>query len=79
MNNLLAEVRAARQLPAPALAREVRRAAGVSRHRLAEELGVSEVTICRWENGQRTPRGLNRARYADLINALARELEDGAA
>ncbi len=74
MSQLIAEVRAARQLPAPALAREIRRAAGVSRDRLAAELGVHPVTVTRWESGTRHPRGTLRVAYAQLLGQLAAEV-----
>ena len=74
MSHLIAEVRAARQLPTPALAREIRRAAGVSRDRLAAELGVHPVTVTRWESGTRHPRGTLRVAYAQLLGQLAAEV-----
>jgi DNA-binding transcriptional regulator YiaG len=70
MAALIAEVLAAKALPGPSLAREIRRSAGVSRHRLAEELGVHEITVARWETGKRVPRGELRLRYGQLLAAL---------
>lgn len=67
---LIDEVRTARRLPAPALARMIRISAGVSQDRMAKELGVHRVTIARWESGERTPRGLTRVRYAELLEQL---------
>lgn len=74
MSALLEEVRTARSLPAPALAREIRRAAGVSRQRLADELHVHVVTVARWERGTRAPQGKLRLAYAAVLASLAAEV-----
>jgi len=74
MTDLIAEVRALRQLPPPQLAREIRRAAGVSRDRLADELGVHVITLARWERGMSRPQRRYRHRYAELLAALAAEV-----
>lgn len=60
----------ARQLPSPELARAIRRNAGVSRQRFADELAVHVVTVARWERGTRRPRGALRAAYARLLAEL---------
>ena len=70
---LVDEVRRARTLPSPATRRMIRVTAGVSQKRLGAELGVHRITVARWEDGTRTPRGSTRAAYADLLNQL-REL-----
>jgi DNA-binding transcriptional regulator YiaG len=70
MSALSEEVRLARQLPPPLLAREIRRAAGVSRQRLADELGAHVVTVARWERGTRSPRAGVRVRYAAILAEL---------
>ena len=70
--SLIDEVKARRGLPTPALAREVRRAAGVSQERIARELGVARVTVARWECGIRTPRGELLVAYASLLSELQR-------
>ena len=49
MSALLEEVRESLSLPGPDVARQIREAAGVSQARLAEELGVHELTVHRWE------------------------------
>ncbi len=74
MSGLLADVRTVRALPAPPLAREIRRAAGVSRQRMADELGVHVVTLARWERGTRHPRGATQLAYAHLLAALSEEV-----
>ncbi|WIB68069.1 helix-turn-helix transcriptional regulator [Curtobacterium sp. MCBD17_035] len=70
MIDLIEEVAAARQLPTPRLAREIRLAAGVSQARLATQLGVQRVTVARWESGVRRPRGQNLLAYVGLLRNL---------
>jgi len=70
MSGLVAEVLEALSLPAPPDARAIREAAGVSQCRFAGELGVHELTVHRWENGTRTPRGETRLAYARLLREL---------
>jgi DNA-binding transcriptional regulator YiaG len=72
MSGLIAEVREAQSLPRPSEARAIRVAAGVSQARLAAELEVHEMTVCRWEAGTRVPHGDLRLAYARLL----RELEE---
>lgn len=67
---LVEEVRHARQLPSPAIARAIRQSAGVSQERMAAEVGVHRVTLARWEKGIRRPRGTSGVRYATLIEQL---------
>jgi DNA-binding transcriptional regulator YiaG len=67
---LVEQVRLRKAAPSPALARAIREAAGVSQARLAKELGVNRVTLCRWEAGQRRPRGSKALRYAQLLAEL---------
>jgi DNA-binding transcriptional regulator YiaG len=70
MSALVDEVRESLSLPSPAVAREIREAAGVSQARLASELGVHELTVQRWEAGTRTPHGDLRLAYARLLREL---------
>lgn len=72
MTDLVEEVRTRRRykLPSPAMARQIRMDAQVSQDRFAAELGVQRVTISRWENGHRRPRGSLAQRYADLLRRL---------
>jgi DNA-binding transcriptional regulator YiaG len=70
MSALLEEARAVRSLPSPLLAREIRRAAGISRQRMADEIGVHVVTVARWERGTRKPRGATRSAYARVLADL---------
>ena len=66
------ELEAARRLPPPRLAREIRSAAGVSQARMASELGVQRVTVARWENASRRPRGEHLVAYVALLTKLQR-------
>ncbi|GEM_PF-3137402 len=72
MSDLLIDVKTVRSLPTPVMGREIRRAAGVSRQRLADEIGVHVVTLARWERGTRKPRGPNRLTYARVLIELQR-------
>ena len=65
------------RLPPPAARRRLRRAAGLSQDVIARALGVSAVTVCRWERGARTPSRRLTAAYADLLDRLGREVANG--
>ncbi|MGP4024386.1 helix-turn-helix transcriptional regulator [Actinomadura sp. 3N407] len=67
---LVDELRARVPLPTPAEARRIREAAEVTQERMAEELGVHRVTVARWEDGTRRPRGKTRDAYATLLAEL---------
>lgn len=71
---LAKRARAIRSLPEPEQARAIRLAAGVSMVEMAEALGVHRVTVHRWESGDRRPQGDLAARYARLLQGLAREV-----
>lgn len=64
------EVRLMAGLPAPPARAAIRRRARVTHERLAAELGVHRLTVIRWENGTREPRGDRRLRYARLLAEL---------
>lgn len=70
MSALVEEVRAGKSLPDPMTAKRIRVLAGISQQRLADELGVSRVTVARWEDGGRHPRSMNKKKYSDLLNQL---------
>jgi transcriptional regulator with XRE-family HTH domain len=74
MSGLLDQVRLARRLPTPAVARAIRESAGVSQAALAEELGVDRVTVARWEGGTRRPRGELLRQYVELLEAIHDEV-----
>jgi DNA-binding transcriptional regulator YiaG len=68
--DLVQEVAEARALPRPALARAIRREAGVSQTRMASELCVHRVTFARWESGASEPRAAHRLAWARLLARL---------
>lgn len=70
MSDLIDEVREALSLPPPKVAKAIRQAARVTQARMAEELGIHRVSLARWEDGKRAPRGEMRARYAGLLRDL---------
>ena len=74
--NLLDKIRAEQALPPARVRRSIREAAGASQRNVAAELGVSPMTISRWEDGSRTPRGEHAERYGRLLTQL-RELALG--
>lgn len=59
-----------RSLPPPALRRAIRQAAGPSQAEVAQECGVSQRTVSRWECGVANPRGEHLSRYVALLNEL---------
>lgn len=68
--SLVDEVRLAKRLPDPDMARMIRVKAGVSQGRLAQEVQVHRMTVARWESGERRPRGATLARYAAVLEQL---------
>jgi transcriptional regulator with XRE-family HTH domain len=75
-NDLLARSRARRALT-PQRVRAVRIAARLSQSELAAALGVTEAAICRWEQGERIPRGEIADRYAALLAQLEADIGHG--
>lgn len=65
---------AVRRPPPPAVAREIRRAAGVTQAELAAIVGVTRVTVARWERGTRRPHGPKAAAYAVALRELERQV-----
>jgi DNA-binding transcriptional regulator YiaG len=51
---------------------EIRLAAGLSQSEIATALGVSQAAVCRWEAGERRPRGDAARRYGQLLDVLER-------
>jgi DNA-binding transcriptional regulator YiaG len=76
MSALAEQVKQARRLPPPAVARAIRDAAEVSQQAVADELHVHRVSVARWELGQRMPRGKLRLRYIDLLDELREAVSD---
>ncbi|MEV3954861.1 helix-turn-helix domain-containing protein [Streptomyces albogriseolus] len=58
-------------LPPPTERRRLREACSLTRAQLAKRLGVRPDTVRAWESGRSTPRGRNRAAYAELLSTLA--------
>lgn len=75
MADLIGEVRESLSLPDGGTARQIREAAHVTQERLAAELGVSRVTVARYELGLRHPHGPRRLAYARVLNSLRREVD----
>lgn len=73
MMNVIDEARARRSLPAPALAKAIREAAGVSQSAVARTLGLNRMTISRWEAAFCRPSAQHLNAYADLLRALEAE------
>lgn len=48
--------------------KKYRKELGYTQAELAEEIRVTEATICRWEKGQREPKISNAARLIDILN-----------
>lgn len=74
---LATRLAAARELPAPALRRAIREAAGVSLRDLAQVVGVSHQTIALYEAGRRRPRPLNLVKYAAALSELVQHVAGG--
>lgn len=74
LETLRKEVRINRELPSPAMRKDIRCAAGVSRSRLALAVGVSEVSIGFYERGLRSPKGENLIRYVEALHVLEEEV-----
>lgn len=76
VEELAQRVRAA-QLPEPAERVRIRRAAHVTLREFARALGVSPMTVSRWEAGESMPRLDQAARYARLLNEVSSATSGG--
>jgi DNA-binding transcriptional regulator YiaG len=63
------------RLLVPREARRIRKSAGVTQARLAAELGITRVSVYRYEAGDRSPRGDRRTAYARLLADLEQVTE----
>jgi transcriptional regulator with XRE-family HTH domain len=61
----------ARRLAKTGTARMIRESAGFSASEIARELGVAPSTVCRWERGERLPRGQVGERWAAVLRRLS--------
>ncbi|MBT2676788.1 helix-turn-helix transcriptional regulator [Streptomyces sp. ISL-14] len=62
-------VRAA-QLPPPSERASIRQTSGASLRDFADELGVSPMTVLRWEQGKSKPRMRRAIAYRRLLDAI---------
>lgn len=67
--SLIDRLNAAR-LPEPDKRRSIRKASGASLRDVATELGVSPMTVLRWEQGQGEPRTEHAIAYRRLLDQL---------
>ena len=68
--NQLPKLARVREIVRSGAARSIRLAAGISTVELARAIGVSHVTVWRWEQGTRVPRGEAAIRYGEALDAL---------
>ena len=61
-----------RGLVANRTAKPIRLAARLSLSEVAQVVGVSSAAVCRWEAGDRQPRGEAGVRYGELLESLLR-------
>jgi DNA-binding transcriptional regulator YiaG len=74
LNREIESAKMRRALPHPRACRTLREAAGVSQAAIAAAVGVSRVTVTRWENGSRSPAPRHLTSYLRVVNDLALEL-----
>jgi len=70
VKSLLSQVQARKSLPSVPVRKAIRVAAGASVAAVAAACGVYEMTVIRWETGERTPRGENLERYVEVLRLL---------
>jgi transcriptional regulator with XRE-family HTH domain len=75
-DQLLADARRRKSLPAPAVRRYLRQNAGLTQDDVALVLGASREAVSRWERGLRTPRRDARTAYVELLERLAHETSE---
>lgn len=56
--------------------REYRERKFISQQELAKILGVSNVTVCRWETGRYEPDMETKKKLVDLFNEIGMKLDD---
>ncbi len=59
--------------------KHLRKLRGISQERLAEEVGVSRQTVCRWENGRAVPRAEDMENICHALGVGYAELAEEAA
>ena len=70
MSKSIEQMVADQHLWTAAMRKAWRETAGLTLEQVANELGVTKMTVWRWETGERTPRGQNRVEYSRLLRAL---------
>lgn len=72
MNDLMEPVRLAkvRSWTISGVAREIREGNGLSLAEIGAAIPASPSTVCRWELGQRIPRGERALRYLEVLEGL---------
>lgn len=68
-HGLVDRVRAS-QLPPPSERARIRQSSGASLRDFADELGVSPMTVLRWEQGKSRPRMRRAIAYRRLLDAV---------
>ena len=66
----LTDIANARSLAASGAAKSIRVAAHLTLTEIASEVGVTASAVCRWERGQRSPRGDAAREYGHLLRQL---------
>jgi DNA-binding transcriptional regulator YiaG len=74
VSNLADRVRAG-QLPMPVVRKRIRESANVSLRVMATELGVSVMSMSRWESGGTTPTLDNAIAYRKLLDDLPQAVQ----
>jgi len=64
-------VRNRRALPAPAMRRQIRESAGLSRVEMATLLGTNSWNVVAYELGRSTPRGEKLEQYVEILRRLS--------
>lgn len=70
MNEWAMRIRAAR-LPPPPVCRAIRQGAGVSLREVGQLIGVSPMTVLRWERGDVRPKRDHAIAYRELLDVLS--------
>jgi transcriptional regulator with XRE-family HTH domain len=63
--------RRAAVLASTGMGRQRREALSITQQDLAKAIGIRPATLCRWEGGQRVPRGEPAERWVQLLDELA--------
>lgn len=66
----IGELASVARLPQPRVRKALRIAAGLTQADVAGSIGVTRVTVSRWETGVREPRGALRRSYAEALEVM---------